>query len=225
MRKMAVIMGADTLFGLFLCETMLQKGWHVYGGMIHAGSTITHSLSMQYPEQFITMTINPSSLPSFQQAARLVANQADHVDILISHMDQAVKDDPGAMMSSYDMNALGPIRFVEAFIPLMQEGMKRICFISNKCGMINYAQHDHPFGYSMSKAALHMSVKIMSNHLCRDGFAFEIYMPRSQPDMEQHEWHEQMRKSAVSAVRCFLKEREDGRIVKITDDEGNEWPL
>jgi NAD(P)-dependent dehydrogenase (short-subunit alcohol dehydrogenase family) len=78
----------------------------------------------------------------------------------------------------FDVNALGALRMVGAFLPLLDKGeMKRLCFVSSEAGSIDRAARESWFGYTMSKAALNMAVKILFNHLRPEGFTFRLYHP------------------------------------------------
>ena len=67
----------------------------------------------------------------------------------------------------FDINALGPLRVVEAFLPLMvNSGLRRLCFVSSEAGSIGDATRQSWYGYCMSKAALNMAVKVSCSTTC-----------------------------------------------------------
>ena len=133
------------------------------------------------------------------------------------------------MQQAFNVNAVGAIRVVEAFLPLMSSGMRRICFVSSEAGCISLAYREGASGYCMSKAALNMAVRIIHNDLYPEGYTFRLYHTgwmrsymsghkSTRGDMEPEE-------AAAKAIPFFLEDREDeGRLVLI-DYQGLEWPF
>jgi NAD(P)-dependent dehydrogenase (short-subunit alcohol dehydrogenase family) len=133
------------------------------------------------------------------------------------------------MQRMYDVNALGPLRMVEAFLPLTDRGaMKRLCFVSSEAGSIGRSTRTNSYGYSMSKAALNMATRIMHNHLRPEGYTFRVYHPgwirsymsgskSTEADLEPEE-------AAVPALEYFLRPRDDEDRLVMRDWLGREWP-
>jgi NAD(P)-dependent dehydrogenase (short-subunit alcohol dehydrogenase family) len=82
------------------------------------------------------------------------------------------------MTREYQVNALGPLRIVESFLPLLKKGAsRRLCFVSSEAGSITASYRTAWFGYCMSKAALNMAVRNLFNALRPQGFTFRLYHP------------------------------------------------
>lgn len=195
-------------------------------------------LASRHPNHLTIVPLDVASADSAHAAAQVVAESADHVDLLINNAgvssrtsarDIREAQDYGEMHRMYDVNALGPLRVVEAFMPLLDRGaMKRLCFVSSEAGSINNAQRTSWFGYCSSKASLNMIVKLLFNHLRPEGYSFRVYHPgwmrtymsgakNPQADMEPEE-------AAMPALAYFLGELADeGRLV-LRDWRGREWP-
>jgi NAD(P)-dependent dehydrogenase (short-subunit alcohol dehydrogenase family) len=80
----------------------------------------------------------------------------------------------------------------------------------------------------MSKAALNMAVKTLSNHLRPEGFTFRVYEPgwvRSyMSGVKNMEATLEPEEAARHALPIFLRPGEDeGRLV-LVDYQGREWP-
>jgi len=222
----AVIFGIDDPFGYSLCRAMLENGGIVFGGTAATAAPAIAGLATEFPESFRAIAMDPRSADSLKPAVEEIGSI--NVDLIVSNVDSAAyeKDDVTSgfdtMKQVYDIDALGPIRFVEAFLPLMSAGMKRLCFVTNEKGSLgmrpagNAAKSGFPalplmdFAYSMSKTALNRSVMIMFNNLRRDGFTFRLLIPKAG--------------NASAACDYFLKDRDDEFRLTIVDDEGNEWP-
>ena len=138
----------------------------------------------------------------------------------------------------YNVNALGPLRVVEAFLPLTEQSdLKRLCFVSSEAGSINRCERTSWYGYNMSKAALNMAVKLLFNRLRPEGYTFRVYYPgwmrtymRGEKDTEANLEPEV---AAVPALAYFLGDRcadahqpgrsDEDRLV-MRDWQGREWP-
>jgi NAD(P)-dependent dehydrogenase (short-subunit alcohol dehydrogenase family) len=129
----------------------------------------------------------------------------------------------------YDVNAVGPLRVAEVFMPLLDRGaLKRLCFVSSEAGCITRSHRKAWFSYCMSKTALNMAVSILFNHLRPDGYTFRLYHPgwirsymsgekNTQADLEPEE-------AAAKALAFFLNEWKDEDRLALVDYLGTEWP-
>ncbi|WP_139903159.1 SDR family NAD(P)-dependent oxidoreductase [Clostridium thermarum] len=234
MKKIAVVTGADRGVGLALCEKLLEEGWQVFAGQFMPEWTELNDLSQKYPNMLIMVPLDIASLESVEKAAKLVAENTDHVDMLINNagiygIEGDIREGLDFSLSQkiYDVNALGPVRMVQRFLPLMEKGMRRLCFVSSEAGSIINCQRDKVFGYCMSKAALNMAVKTMFNDLRPKGYTFRLYHPgwvrsymsgtkAAEGDIEPEE-------SAAAAVPFFTgSDYCEDRLVML-DNNGIEW--
>jgi len=143
-----------------------------------------------------------------------------------------------AMHLIYDVNALGSLRTVQAFLSLLDKGeMKRLCFVSSEAGSIARSHRRSGFGYSMSKAALNMGISILFNDLRPTGYSFRVYHPgwirsyisgekNTHADLEQEE-------AAKFALAYFLSNsialpenplEIDENLLVMRDFQGHVWP-
>lgn len=67
-------------------------------------------------------------------------------------------------MHMYNINGLGALRVCKGLLPLIKEG-SLIMNISSEAGSIGAARRAQEYGYCMSKAALNMGAKLLSNEL------------------------------------------------------------
>ncbi|WP_163192293.1 SDR family NAD(P)-dependent oxidoreductase [Clostridium thermarum] len=234
MKKVTVVTGADRGVGLALCEKLLEEGWQVFAGQFMPEWTELNDLSQKYPNMLIMVPLDIASLESVEKAAKIVAENTDHVDMLINNagiygIEGDIREGLDFSLSQkiYDVNALGPVRMVQRFLPLMENGMRRLCFVSSEAGSISNCQRDKVFGYCMSKAALNMAVKTMFNDLRPKGYTFRLYHPgwvrsymsgtkATEGDIEPEE-------SAAAAVPFFTgSDYCEDRLVML-DNKGIEW--
>jgi len=234
----AFVTGADRGLGFALCAHLLQRGWHVFAGQYMPDWPDLATLADQYPERLDIVPLDIASMASANAAAETVSTHTDHIDLLINNAGVASptsrreireSQDYDEMHRLYDINALGALRVMEAFLPLVDRGtMKRLCFVSSEAGSIERCQRTAWFGYCGSKAALNMAVKILFNHLRPEGYTFRLYHPgwmrsymggtkNSRADMEPEE-------AAALAIPFFLEQRADENRLALIDHQGQEWP-
>lgn len=238
MQHIACITGADRGLGFALCTALLQREWRIFAGQFMPDWPDLHELVTQYPETLHIVPLDVSSIESARSAAQMIGNTVDHIDLLINNagvISETTKrqisepQDYAEFHRLYDINALGPLRMVEACLPLVKRGdLKRLCFVSSEAGSIARSGHVSWYSYCMSKTALNMGVKIMFNHLRSEGYTFRLYHPgwvrsymsgskNMEADLEPAE-------AAEYALAYFLGDVDDEDCLVLRDYEGNKWP-
>jgi NAD(P)-dependent dehydrogenase (short-subunit alcohol dehydrogenase family) len=246
MNNVAFVTGADRGLGLALTAGLLDKGWRVFAGQYLPDWPELNRLAGQAAGRLTSIPLDVTARPSAQAAAQAVAASVSHVDLLINNAgvispasQRSIREpqDDDELHRLMDVNAYGPLRVVEAFLPLLDRGkLKRLCFISSEAGSIGRARRTSWYGYCMSKAALNMGVKIMFNHLRPEGYTFRLYHPgwmrtymsgtkNPAADLEPEE-------AAIPALAYFLQElTPDARLPEpsgedrlvMRDWQGKEW--
>lgn len=238
MTQSAFITGADRGLGQALAQGLLQRGWRVFAGQYLPEWPELSQLQQQFPGQLTLVPLDVASSASAQAAAKAVAAIAPVLDLLINNAgvisptntrDIRQNPDYAEMLRQYDVNALGPLRLVEAFLPLMQESaFKRLCFVSSEAGSISRSYRTSWFGYCMSKSALNMGISILFNHLRPEGFTFRVYHPgwvRSYMSGKKNlEADLEPEVAAGFALDFFLGSKSDEERLVLSDYQGNEWP-
>ena len=237
MERTVLVTGADRGLGLALCTGLLKGGWHVFAGQYLPEWHELGILKNEFPETLHLIPLDISSMESVKVAAEIVQALTDHLDVLINNAgvtsetsNPTIREpqDYGEMHRMYDVNALGALRVVESFLPLMEQGQaKRLCFVSSEAGSISRAERTSWFGYCMSKAALNMGVKILFNDLHPAGYTFRVYHPgwvRSYMHGEKNmDATLEPEEAATYAIPYFLNDREDEDRLVMVDYEGKEW--
>jgi NAD(P)-dependent dehydrogenase (short-subunit alcohol dehydrogenase family) len=238
MAHTAFVTGADRGLGFALCAELLNRGWQVFAGQHMPEWPDLLALAGQYPETLHLIPLEVRSVESARAAAQAMAGQTDHLDVLINNAGvnspttlRTIREpqDYAEMQRMYDVNALGPLRVTEAFLPLLDRGnLKRLCFISSEAGSIARSERTAWFGYCMSKAALNMAVKILFNDLSRNGYTFRVYHPgwiRSyMSGVKNMEATFEPEQAAAQAIPILLGQRENEGELVLVDYEGKEWP-
>jgi NAD(P)-dependent dehydrogenase (short-subunit alcohol dehydrogenase family) len=238
MERVAVVTGADRGLGLALSAGLLERGWRVYAGQYLPESPELGRLAAAHPRALAVVPLDVTSAASAREAARLVAAESDHVDLLINNAgvispaaERSIREaqDYAEMQRLYDVNSLGPLRVVESFLPLLERGtLRRLCFVSSEAGSIANCQRRSWFGYCMSKAALNMGVRILFNDLRPAGYTFRLYHPgwmrtymHGVKDLRATLEPEE---AAVPALAYFLGDLPDEDTLLMRDWQGSDWP-
>ncbi len=239
MTNYALVTGADRGLGYGLTEGLLTRGWQVFAGQYLPEWPELGELAQRYPDLLHVVPLDVGSIESARAAAEIVAGLTDRLDVIINNAGVSSKtsripitepQDYDEMHRLYNVNSLGPLRVVEAFLPLTKTSeMKRLCFVSSEAGSIGQAYRTAWYAYCMSKAALNMGVKLMYNHLRPEGYTFRLYHPgwvrsymggqkNTQADLEPEE-------AAAYALPFFLDARADEDRLVLRDYLGREWPF
>ena len=238
MQRNIFVTGADRGLGLALCAGLLEGGWNVFAGQYMPDWHELSSLKEQYPRTLHPIPLDVSSMESVRSAVYAVEALSDHLDVLINnagvnshstHVSIRRPQDYPEMHRLYDVNSLGPLRMVEAFLPLMERGtLKRLCFISSEAGSITRAERTNWFSYCMSKAALNMAVKLLFNDLHPAEYTFRVYHPgwvRSyMSGKKEMNATFEPEEAAGFAIPILLGAREEEDRLVMVDHEGKEWP-
>lgn len=239
-RKVALVTGADRGLGHALAARLLEQGCIVFAGQHLPDWFELGELAKRFPEALRIVPLDVSKLESVQAAARAIGGMTEQLDVLInnagvnSHTSERTirqAQDYDEMRRLIEVNTFGPIRMVEAFLPLMERGgMKRLCFVSSEAGSINRSARPAWYGYCMSKAALNMAVRNLFNCLLPDGYTFRVYHPgwvRSyiggEKNMRAELEPEVAAQPAVAYFTSTLAGGEEDRLV-MRDWQGREWP-
>jgi NAD(P)-dependent dehydrogenase (short-subunit alcohol dehydrogenase family) len=238
MNQNAFVTGAGRGLGLALCEGLLERGWHVFAGQHRPDWPELITLTRRFPDALYLIPLEVSSIESTHAAAQAVAAATDPIDLLINNAGVNSHTSPRSIREPqdyaeihrlYDVNALGPLRMVETFLSLIDQGaLKRLCFVSSEAGSIGRTRHTSWYGYTMSKAALNMATHILFNHLRPEGYTFRLYHPgwirsymwgvkATEGDMEPEE-------AAVPALAYFLDAKVDEDVLMMRDWRGQAWP-
>ncbi|MBQ6562993.1 MAG: SDR family NAD(P)-dependent oxidoreductase [Clostridia bacterium] len=239
--KYVVITGTARNIGLEMCREFLKRGWHVFAGRYEAQAPLLEELKAEWGEQLDIIPNDVTNPESIAEGVRIIREKTEVIDMLVHNaaafglrfsdpvLSEPVNFDP--YVTPFDTNALGAMRMVQALLPLMQTGMKRLCFVSSEAGAVSVADRTEVSSYCMSKTALNMAVKLMFHQLQPLGYTFRLYHPgwvRSTPDGKPNPKHRgkyEPSQTARSAVPQFLENRKwEDRLVLI-DVEGSAWPF
>ncbi len=233
----AFVTGCDRGLGLSLTKRLAEAGWSVFAGSYLPEWPQLADLAALYPTQITVIPLDIGSDNSVKAAAETVAAQAERVDLVINNAavftplsERAIRagQDYEDIQRLFNINALGALRVVEAFLPLVQgSDLKRLCFVSSEAGSISRSQRTAWFGYCMSKAALNRGVAHLFNRLRPNGYTFRLFHPGWMKTYMSGARNDRAELDpddvATIALTYFLSAQDEERLV-MRDWRGREWP-
>lgn len=161
------ITGADRGVGFALCEQFAMHGYQVLAGQYMPEWKALEGLREKYPDQVTCITLDVGNTESVKDAVRRTADICGKVDILVNCAGIIRDDTRAGFRSTLNTNTVGTLRVTELFLPLMENGKKRLCFFSSEAGSMSMLHRtgDGDSSYCTSKAALNMCVRLLFNEL------------------------------------------------------------
>lgn len=176
--KHVLITGADRGIGSALAEIYAKNGYVVYAGQFMPDWPELDELKKQFPDTLHIIPLNVGSDESVKEAFHIISSKTDCLDVLVNCAGIFPQvDDREHFLNTVQVNAFGALRTIEAFLPFMQKGDKRICTISSEAGSIALAARNDRFAYTSSKAALNIAIQMLFQKLRPEGFTFRLYHP------------------------------------------------
>lgn len=180
MNQTVFITGADKGLGLSLVTKFLHEGFQTFAGRFAEETALQHLVG-QFPKRLGIVPLDVTNMDSVRQAASIVSEQAAALDILINNAGIHLEDTETPleqldltdrhMQETMEVNAFGPLRVMQQFLPLLQKGQRKLIVnISSEAGSIADCWREREYAYCMSKVALNMQSKILQNHLGPGGF-------------------------------------------------------
>lgn len=174
-----MIAGACDPVGIRLVKDFLKMDYLVAAGL-PAGQQ-----QPDFPDSVFCVPIDPLCQQSANNAAKAVEEKYGWVDLLVTNYDNCLQDDMSTifdtpdyekMKTAYEYNSLGPLRTINAFLPLLEKGSgKRICVVTSEDSSNNNCREYINFARHISKAPLNMAIHQIFNGLRPDGFTFRMY--------------------------------------------------
>ena len=186
MSETVLITGAGRGVGLALTEKFLAAGYRVFAGV----RTITHRIEEvkeEYPAALSLIPLDVTEMASVRAAAARVAAETPALEILINNAGVYLGDktrsleeldlEDNHLQQTMEVNAFGPLRVVQQFLPLLAAGEKRSSSTSLPRREYRRLLAEAGYAYTMSKAALNMQTRILHNYLSPRGFKVRAIHP------------------------------------------------
>jgi len=161
MSKTALVTGANRGIGLELCRQLKARGDHVIA-VCRASSPELDKLGAK-----VEANIDVTDAEALHGLGKRLGDTK--LDTLIANAgvlrsEELGKLDFGSIAHQVEVNALGPLRTVEAFLHCLHEGSK-VAVITSRMGSIADNGSGGYYGYRMSKAALNAAAMSLAHDL------------------------------------------------------------
>jgi NAD(P)-dependent dehydrogenase (short-subunit alcohol dehydrogenase family) len=172
-----MITGANRGLGLALTKKILAGGHHIHAVNRRDGGELL-KLQEKYPDGLSLYSGDISDEDSIRQALKKIGDQVGTLDIVINnaavHLEQSrpllEQVDFSNYLSTYQVNAVGPLMVVKYALPLLRKGHRKLIVnVSSEAGSIGACWRKSEYSYCMSKAALNMASRILQNALKEEG--------------------------------------------------------
>ncbi|HYO95253.1 MAG TPA: SDR family oxidoreductase [Polyangiaceae bacterium] len=172
-----LITGANRGLGLCLVESFVGAGYRVFAGSRKTSPQL-EELGRRHAELTL-LTLDVTSPASVAACCNELGKVVGWLDMLLNNAAILPESGRGPLESMnievghevFDVNALGPLRVTQAFLPLLTRGERKLIVnMSSEAGSIGNCWRKEEILYCMSKAALNMQTAILRNHLGPAGF-------------------------------------------------------
>ncbi len=160
--KTVLITGANAGIGNALAKKLLENGYFVIG-------TSRNGVIDIVSENILVISLDVTSEESIIQANKIIREKIKGIDVLINNAGIAPDLDTmipetNLLKDTFDTNVTGLVMFTESIIDLVKENGK-VFNISSIMGTLNRISKSDSPAYRMSKSAVNMYTKILSDRL------------------------------------------------------------
>lgn len=172
MQKIAVVTGANRGIGFGICRQLAHLGVKVV--LTARNEEKGREAAWKLQNEGLDVVFYPLDVTreeSVQRLAEWLEQTFARVDILVNNAGIGIEDctvlqaDMGKIKETMETNTYGPLRLCKAVVPIMRKNnFGRIVNVSSGAGALSGMMTGPP-GYCISKAALNVVTKLLSNEL------------------------------------------------------------
>ncbi|PZO18525.1 MAG: short-chain dehydrogenase [Leptolyngbya foveolarum] len=168
-----LVTGANRGIGYEYCKQLKDRGDKVIAVCRHSSDELDQ-LGVQ-----VETDIDISDKKAVQTLATTLKGQS--IDVLVNnagiYRQSSLSDlNLEGIREQFEVNALGPLRVTQALLPNLKKGSK-VAIMTSRMGSIEDNTSGSTYGYRMSKTAVSMAGKSLSQDLKSKGIAVAILHP------------------------------------------------
>ena len=163
MKKIALITGASKGIGWALTEKLINENYYVIG------TSRNSKINGFKNDSFRSIKLDLSNPSSISNAQKEILRNFNHIDVFINNagigpdLDTLIPE-ANSFNETFNVNVTGTVFFTEDLIKIVNEN-GIILNVSSKMGSLDVCELTDSVAYRMSKSALNMYTKILSNRL------------------------------------------------------------
>lgn len=175
MSDRVIITGGNRGIGLEFTRQYLAEGWQVYSTARQPSEAEElHLLQEENPESLKIMKLDITSEDSVEAFGRTVERVERRIDLLINNAGAYgakagfLELEPEDIREIFEVNCLGSFRLTQRLFPLIKAARGDLVFITSLMGSIDDNRSGGSYPYRISKAALNMLGKTISEDFQTD---------------------------------------------------------
>lgn len=229
-----LITGASRGLGFALSKVFAENGHTVIAGArLDKCNKNLDNLHRKYPDTVEIADFDVLYETSVANAAKVVEEKFGSLDVIINNAailvggDKKLEElDINEVSMTLDVNAVGPVRVLKHFIPLICKGKDQVIInVSSEAGSISTCGTSF-IAYCMSKAALNMLNQITNNYLKgRNIRVYAVHPGRMNTDMGAKTAQIEAEESAQGIFDIVTGKREVSCDINFIDYFGRPMPL
>lgn len=178
--------GASRGLGLEFTRQWLAAGHRVFAlARDPGGSKGLAALAREYPDTLTTVPCDVADLESVRAAANTVGERTDALEIVLNNAGVGgwrggIEElDFDEVRRVFEVNALGPMRVAQAFVPFLRNGRhpRRLVGITSLMGSLADNRSGGSYPYRISKAALNMAAVNLAHELREEEIVSAVLHP------------------------------------------------
>jgi NAD(P)-dependent dehydrogenase (short-subunit alcohol dehydrogenase family) len=171
-----IVTGADRGLGVALCETWARRGDTVIAACLKDAPALLDQMGVE-----VVTEVDVTTKEGVGRLAKHVGLRT--IDVLMNNAGVVIDRPLGsfdykALQKEFDVNALGPLRVVEALLPNLASGSK-IGIVTTRVASLSENGAGGLYGYRMSKAAANMAGINLAHELKPKGISVICLHPGS----------------------------------------------
>jgi NAD(P)-dependent dehydrogenase (short-subunit alcohol dehydrogenase family) len=176
MKKNVLITGVNRGLGLSLVKIFLEKDYQVLA-LYRTMSSDLKELKKSF-DNLLLFNVDITNEIEISKAFSDIQEEVDSIDILINsaaihlenHRPELEKTNFEAIMKTFDVNSVAPLKIIKQFIQLVKQSQEKLIInITSEAGSVDgQTWRKSEFGYCMSKAALNMMSKLLHNRFKKE---------------------------------------------------------
>lgn len=179
-----LITGAARGLGLAMTRQLLERGCRI-SALVRSASEGLEQLRARHGEQLAIYVGDVSDEASTRKVFAELGQRVDALDAIINNAVIYLDSRPtleemdlSIFARTFEVNSVGPLRVAQHSLPLLRKGRRKLIVnVSSEAGSIGDCRRKSEYAYCMSKSALNMGSKLLSNYLQPEGIRVLVLHP------------------------------------------------